>query len=73
MTWALAIAVGVGAGALTGWALGSLAGQVLPFLLTPTTVLAPALGIWVLGILGALVATRRVAAADPLDALGGHA
>lgn len=42
----LILAVGVGAGALTGWALG---------------------------ILGALVATRRVAAADPLDALGGHA
>lgn len=70
---ALILGIGVTAGALTGWALGSLAGRVLPFLLTPTTVLAPALGIWLLGILGALVTTRRVAAADPLDALGGNA
>ncbi|GAB3648163.1 ABC transporter permease [Corynebacterium nasicanis] len=69
---ALILAVGVGAGALAGWGLGTLAGQAVPFLLTPLTIVGPALGIWVLGLLGSLLATRRVAQIDPLIALGAH-
>lgn len=70
---ALILGVGVVAGALLGWGLGSLAGGAVPFLLTTSTILAPALGIWFLGLLGALIATRRVARIDPLLALGGNA
>ncbi|AJE34354.1 Macrolide export ATP-binding/permease macB [Corynebacterium humireducens NBRC 106098 = DSM 45392] len=66
------LAVGVGAGALAGWALGTLAGQAVPFELSTLTVAGPALGIWVLGIAGAFLATRRVAKVDPLIALGGN-
>lgn len=69
---AIILAVGVGLGALVGWALGTLAGQAVPFELTPLTIVGPALGIWVLGIVGAFLATRRVAKVDPLIALGGN-
>lgn len=70
---AIIVGIGVTAGSLLGWGLGALATQVLPFLLTPMTVLAPALGIWVLGMLGAIIATRSVTKIDPLLALGGNA
>lgn len=70
---ALVLAAGVSAGALAGWALGTAAGQAVPFLLSTATVLYPALGIWALGLVGALLATRRVAGIDPLNALGGNA
>ncbi|HKM24041.1 MAG TPA: ABC transporter permease, partial [Corynebacterium sp.] len=53
---AIILAVGVGLGALVGWALGTLAGQAVPFELTPLTIVGPALGIWVLGIVGAFLA-----------------
>ena len=69
---AIILGVGVGAGALAGWALGTLAGQAVPFELSTLTVAGPALGIWVLGIAGAFLATRRVAKVDPLIALGGN-
>ena len=70
-----AIVVGVGAlgGALAGWGLGALAAGTVPFDLSLTTVLAPAVGIWVLGMAGAWLATRHVAQTDPLLALGGNA
>lgn len=70
---ALILGVGTVLGALLGWGLGSMAGQVLPFLLTWSTVLTPALGIWLLGLLGAFLATRRVSKIDPMLALGGNA
>lgn len=69
---AIILAVGVGAGALAGWALGTVAGQVVPFELSPLTIVGPAVGIWILGIAGAFLATRRVAKVDPLIALGGN-
>ena len=70
-----AIVVGVGAlgGALAGWGLGALAAGTVPFDLSLTTVLAPAVGIWALGMAGAWLATRHVAQTDPLLALGGNA
>ncbi len=70
---AIILAVGVSIGALAGWALGTVAGQAVPFELTPLTVAGPAVGIWILGIAGAFLATRRVAKVDPLIALGGNA
>ncbi|HJD79174.1 MAG TPA: ABC transporter permease [Corynebacterium pollutisoli] len=69
---ALILALGVTVGALAGWGLGILAGQAVPFRLTAVTVLGPAVGIWLLGLVGAYLATRRVARVDPLIALGGH-
>ncbi|WP_237446758.1 ABC transporter permease [Rothia nasimurium] len=69
---ATVLAVGAGAGALVGLGLGALAMGVLPFQLTALTVAGPALGIWALGMVGALVALRRVATVDPMIALGGN-
>lgn len=57
----------------TGLAAGSgavLAGSAIPFVLTPTTVLAPAAVITLLGALGAALAIRRITSVDPLTALG---
>ncbi|MDO5032618.1 ABC transporter permease [Corynebacterium sp.] len=70
---AIILAAGVGLGALVGWGLGLAAQSAVPFEVSAMTVLVPALGIWVLGILGAFIATRRVASVNPLDALGGNA
>ncbi|MGP6174156.1 ABC transporter permease [Corynebacterium sp. A21] len=70
---ALILALGTTAGALLGWTLGALAGQAVPFELNLTTIIGPALGIWVLGILGAFFATRKVSQVDPMIALGGTA
>lgn len=70
---AIVVGVGAAAGALVGWALGALAAGTVPFELSITTVLAPALGIWALGMVGAWLATRHVAQTDPLLALGGNA
>ena len=70
---AIVLTVGVGLGGLIGWGLGALAAGVLPFELSAAIVLAPAIGIWGLGMLGALLATRHVKNTDPMIALGGHA
>lgn len=64
----------LGAGSALGAALGAgmgalLVGSPVPFLLTPLTVLGPAVGVFVLGIIGALLAVRRVTKIDPLMAL----
>ncbi|QRZ61853.1 FtsX-like permease family protein [Rothia sp. ZJ932] len=69
---AVVLATGALAGALLGWALGLVASGTVPFQLDASTVLVPAVGIWVLGIAGALIAVRRVAKTDPLLALGGN-
>lgn len=63
------------AGTLTGTALAAgvgalLAGSAVPFVLTPATVLVPAVVMVVLGTLGAALAIRRVTSVDPLTALG---
>lgn len=66
---AIILAAGVALGAVCGAGLGALVAETVPFHLSAWTILAPAAGIWVLGMLGALVATRRVTKADPLAAL----
>ncbi|MGW2617003.1 ABC transporter permease [Streptomyces sp. NPDC001500] len=52
-------------------ALGALvSGSAVPFLLTPATVLLPAVVIILLGALGAALSIRRITSVDPLTALG---
>ena len=70
---AIILAAGVAAGALVGWLLGLAAQGTVPFEVSVMTVIVPALGIWLLGIAGAFLATRRVSKINPLDALGGNA
>ena len=70
---ALILAAGTILGAFVGWLLGLLASGTVPFDVTVRTIIVPAVGIWILGMAGALVSTRRVAKANPLDALGGNA
>lgn len=69
---AIVLFIGAGLGLLVGWALGSLAANAVPFQLSALTLIGPALGIWVLGIFGSLIATARVSKIDPMIALGGN-
>lgn len=68
---AVVVGIGVVLGAGVGWAAGVWAGGSVPFDLRWTTIVVPAVGIWVLGMCGALVATRRVKKIDPASALEG--
>lgn len=68
---AVVVGIGVVLGAGVGWAAGVWAGGSVPFDLQWTTIVVPAAGIWVLGMCGALVATRRVKKIDPALALEG--
>lgn len=68
---AVVVGIGVVLGAGVGWAAGVWAGASVPFDLQWTTIVVPAAGIWVLGMCGALVATRRVKKIDPASALEG--
>ena len=68
---AVVVGIGVVLGAGVGWAAGVWAGGSVPFDLQWTTIVVPAVGIWVLGMCGALVATRRVKKIDPASALEG--
>lgn len=68
---AVVVGIGVVLGAGVGWAAGVWAGGSVPFDLQWTTIVVPAVGIWVLGMCGALVATRRVKNIDPASALEG--
>lgn len=70
---AMLLAGGVLVGGLLGIGLGTLAAGVLPFDLGWRTLAVPPAGVWLLGIAGAFIATRRVAHTDPLIALGGKA
>ncbi len=59
----------IGTGLAAG--LGALfAGSAVPFLLTPATVLVPAVVMIALGALGAALSIRRITSVDPLTALG---
>ena len=49
-----------------------LAAGAVPFQLSALTIAGPAVGIWALGMGGALIALRRVATVDPMIALGGN-
>lgn len=66
----LVAGIGVGLAAVIG--LGTLAGQALPFIISPITTLAPAVVMAVLGLAGAAFALRSVTKADPLTALGSN-
>ena len=68
---AVVVGIGVVLGAGVGLAAGVWAGNSVPFDLQWTTIVVPAVGIWVLGMCGALVATRRVKKIDPASALEG--
>lgn len=71
----LVVGIGVLIGALVGGLMGWLvATQVtaVPFLFSLTAVAVPALGVLLLGIVGSLLAVRRVAKVDPMIALGGN-
>lgn len=69
---AVILAIGVVAGAGLGAGLGGLAAAAVPVSLSTLTVVGPAVGIWVLGVLGSALAVRRVSKVDPLLALGGN-
>ncbi len=65
------LVAGTAAGTGLAVAVGSLvAGSAVPFVLTPGTVLVPALVMIALGALGAALSVRRVTSIDPLTALG---
>ena len=68
---AVVVGIGVVLGAGVGWAAGVWAGGSVPCDLRWAAVVGPAAGIWVLGMCGALVATRRVKKIDPASALEG--
>ncbi|AGP31930.1 FtsX-like permease family protein [Corynebacterium terpenotabidum] len=67
------VAAGVAVGALAGLGLGILAGSLVPFSLSTSTVVVPGLGVLALGVVGAFIATRRVLSTDPRTALGATA
>ncbi|MDT0530326.1 ABC transporter permease [Micromonospora sp. DSM 115977] len=62
----------VGAGVAVGTAAGSLVGSGIPFALSAPAIAVAALLLLVLGLLGAAVAIVRIAAVDPLTALGAN-
>ncbi len=66
----LVLGISVGLAAVVG--LGALAGQALPFVVSPLTTLAPAIVMAILGLAGAAFALRSVTKADPLTALGSN-
>ncbi|MDN5581193.1 MAG: ABC transporter permease [Corynebacterium sp.] len=70
---AVILAVGVIGGAALGGVLGALAAGTVPFAVSAATFLLPPVGVFVLGMGGALVAMRRVSTVDPHLALGASA
>lgn len=69
---AVLLVVGVTVGIGVTAALGTLAGTVVPFILTPLTTVVPGVIITVLGLIGAGAATRSITHTDPLTALGSN-
>ena len=70
---AIILGIGVIVGAAIAIGLGSLFGEAVPFSLSPLTMVGPPLLIWVLGLAGALFATRSITKVEPQLALGGIA
>lgn len=66
----LLLGIGIGLGVVA--VLGALAGEALPFLLSPITTLLPGAIMIALGLAGAAFALRSVTSADPLTALGSN-
>lgn len=69
---AILLAVGAVVGGLIGWGGGAALSTVAPFESSAVTVLIPVAGVLVIGLLGSVLATRRVTRVDPLLALGGN-
>ncbi|WP_246957423.1 ABC transporter permease [Brachybacterium sp. Marseille-Q7125] len=69
---AILLLAGAAAGGLVGWAGGAALEGVAPFESSVVTVVLPVVGVLLIGLLGSIVATRRVTRVDPLLALGGN-
>ena len=69
---AILLLVGTAVGGIVGGAGGAALSSVAPFESSSVTVLLPVGGVLVIGLLGSLLATRRVTRIDPLIALGGN-
>ncbi|MDR7375029.1 putative ABC transport system permease protein [Kocuria rhizophila] len=69
---AVVLTVGVLVGGALGLLGGMLAGSAVPFELSVASVAVPVVGVLVLGLLGSLLAVRRVSTVDPMIALGGN-
>ncbi|MDO4919590.1 ABC transporter permease [Kocuria sp.] len=69
---AVVLAVGVLLGGGAGLLGGALAGSAVPFELSAASVAVPVAGVLALGLVGSLLAVRRVSTVDPLIALGGN-
>lgn len=68
----IVLVAGIGVGLLAVIGVGALAGQVLPFVVSLLTTVAPTAVMAVLGLAGATFALRSVTKADPLTALGSN-
>ena len=70
---AVLLAVGVLIGGVAAYGLGMWMQGAAPFALSPVTAIVPPVAIWVLGMVGALIATRSIVKVNPQQALGGAA
>ncbi len=68
----IVLLVGIGGGLALVTGLGVLAGNALPFMLSPITTLLPGAIMIAFGLAGAAFALRSVTSADPLSALGSN-
>jgi len=69
---AILLAVGAAVGGTVGGLGGAALSTVAPFEASAFTVLVPVAGVVVIGLIGSVIATRRVTRVDPLLALGGN-
>lgn len=69
---AILLAVGAAMGGVIGGTGGAALSTVAPFESSAVTVLLPVAGVLAIGLLGSVLATRRVTRVDPLLALGGN-
>ena len=69
---AILLAVGAAIGGTVGGLGGAALSAVAPFEASTVTVLLPVAGVLVIGLIGSVIATRRVTRIDPLLALGGN-
>ncbi|WP_313362336.1 FtsX-like permease family protein [Kocuria sp.] len=66
------LTIGVLVGGGLGIAGGALAGSAVPFVLSAATMALPVAGVLALGLIGSVLAVRRVSTVDPMIALGGN-
>jgi putative ABC transport system permease protein len=66
----LVLTLGAAAGAGVAVGLGVIAAKVVPFLLTPSTVVLLLAAMVAVGLLGAALSIRKITTVDPLTALG---